>query len=95
MGWGEHNKVDTSLIVTEPHVPRPTACAQGLDLQEGLSVPNVPEIAKGYSMMSQYNGIVTYSTLTLGSKTAAAKSVSNADSEKKRERYLTSRKLKN
>jgi hypothetical protein len=45
MGRGERDKVDTSLIVTKPRVPRPTARARGLDQQEELST--VPENAKG------------------------------------------------
>ena len=53
MGRGERDIVDTSLIVTEPRVPRPTARARGLHLQEGLSAPNVPEKAKGYLSMPQ------------------------------------------
>jgi hypothetical protein len=47
MGRGERDKVDTSLIVTAPRIPRPTARAQGLDPQEGLSAPKVPDKAKG------------------------------------------------
>jgi hypothetical protein len=53
MERGERDKVDTSLIVTEPRVPRPTSRARGLDHQEGLSMPKVPEKAKGYLMMHQ------------------------------------------
>jgi hypothetical protein len=50
MGRSERDKVDTSLIVTEPRVSRPTARARGLDYQEGLSTPKVPGKAKGYLM---------------------------------------------
>ena len=53
MGRGERDRVNTSLIITKPCVPQPTACAQGLDNQKGLGVPNVPENAKGELMMSQ------------------------------------------
>jgi hypothetical protein len=52
MGRGERDKVDTSLIVTEPRVPRPTARARGFDHQEGSSMPKDREKAKGY-LMSQ------------------------------------------
>jgi hypothetical protein len=34
MGWGEQDKVDTSLIIAESRVPQPTARARGLHHQE-------------------------------------------------------------
>jgi len=46
---GERDQVDPSLIITEPRISQPTACAQGLDPQER---PNIPANTKGY-LMSQ------------------------------------------
>ena len=47
MGRGEHDQIDPSLIITEPRVPQPTAQAQGLDQQEALGVPKIPEMFNG------------------------------------------------
>ncbi len=47
MKRGERDRVDPSLIITEPRIPRPTARAQGLDPQERLCMPNTRENATG------------------------------------------------
>jgi len=52
MGWGEHDQVHPSLIITEPCIPQPTACAQGPDNRKGSNTLKIPEKAKGY-LMSQ------------------------------------------
>ena len=47
MKWGERDRVDLSLIITEPRISRPTAHAQGLDPQERSRMPNIRENATG------------------------------------------------
>jgi hypothetical protein len=42
MRRGERDRVDPSLIITEPRISRPTARAQGLNHQEELGAPNNP-----------------------------------------------------
>jgi hypothetical protein len=42
MRQGECDRVDPSLIITEPCISQPTACAQGLNHQEELGAPNNP-----------------------------------------------------